>query len=517
MGSRRLVFGAALCASLGLTCFHAAQLKKLNPLSSEITIDEEKRIGADLQRKIREQAKLISDPVLLGYINAIGQRLVKVTEPQPFIYRFNLIEDDSLNAFAVPGGYIYIHTGVLARVGDVSELAGVLAHEIAHVRRRHIAQARKKEGLGQLLQLLALAGAAATGQPGLASIGQGLNIAMKLSHSRQNEADADRNGIGYMIRVGYDPTGMERFFQRIQTAARGPVIPPYLYSHPAINERIYAAKAQIERLGPSPDLERDDSELTSIQARLAALLEPAAGGSGLLERATFDPTRANSALERARGEIDGGRLKEAESILAEAASESPNDPRVALLRADAAEARHDWSAAERELTRAFQLDPGVPLVQYRLGLAHKQLGNRSQAVFYLEQAASNFRPHSAGRKRAELEVDQLSFPLLEQSGISDRFAGPVRERFTAGESAVWWGEVGRRYVTQTPRFRVRWRDPKGEVAREEVLALGTFRHVSSHLDTGGLEPGHWTVEVDVGDSRVDTRDFQLAAADPTGS
>ncbi|MFQ5698861.1 MAG: M48 family metalloprotease [Myxococcota bacterium] len=512
MGARGQAIALSVC--LGIACVHARHLKQLNPLSTDISIDEEKRIGADIQRQIRAQAKLVSDPVLLGYLNAIGQRLVKVTEPQPFIYRFNLIEDDSLNAFAVPGGYIYIHTGVLARAGDVSELAGVLAHEIAHVRRRHIAKARKKEGLGQLVQLLALAGAAATGQPGLASLGQGLNIAMKLSHSRQQESDADRNGIEYMIRAGYDPTGMERFFQRIQTAARGPDIPPYLYSHPAIGERIHDAEAQIERLEPPASLKREDRELPVVQARLAALREPAAGGSGLLERATFDPRRADPALARARAEIQAGRLEQAERILAEAARDSPRDPRVALLRADVAEARHDWSAAEVALTRAFELDPGVPLVQYRLGLAHKQLGNRSQAVFYLEQAASNFRPNSAGRRRAELEVDQLSFPLLEQSGISDRRAGPVRERFTLGESVVWWGEVGQRYVTQAPRFRIRWRSPTGRVAREEVLALGTFRHVTARLETRGLEPGHWTVEVDVGDSRIDSRDFQLAPPSP---
>ena len=132
------------------------RLPESNPLQTKLTVDREKEIGAEVHEQIRQSGALVTDLILLDYINGLGQQIVRVTEPQPFIYRFNLVRSDVLNEFAVPGGYIYIHTAVLAQAGDVSELAGVLAHEVAHVRRRHIAKAQENLWVAQLATLAAL-------------------------------------------------------------------------------------------------------------------------------------------------------------------------------------------------------------------------------------------------------------------------------------------------------------------------------------------------------------------------
>jgi predicted Zn-dependent protease len=163
------------------------------PLSGEISIERESEITAEIHRKLRGQAEFVTDPVLLAYVNRIGQRIVRVTEPQPFIYRFSVLEADELNAFTIGGGYVYISSGVLAQAGDVTELAGVLAHEIAHVRLRHVAKAQENQGLVTLASLAAAAAVVlAGGDPRLLVITEGINVSMQLKHSREHEAEADR-------------------------------------------------------------------------------------------------------------------------------------------------------------------------------------------------------------------------------------------------------------------------------------------------------------------------------------
>jgi predicted Zn-dependent protease len=436
-----------------------------------------------------------------------------VTEPQPFIYRFNLIEDDSLNAFAVPGGYIYLHTGVLDQVGDVSELMGVLSHEVAHVRRRHIADSRKKEGPAQLAILIAGLGAVAAGaDPSALMVASGVNVALQLKHSREHEADADRQGISYMISTGYDPRGMVEFFQRIQAASGGGAteIPPYLFSHPAIPDRIRAGEVEIDRVIAPVGLVREDPRLATMQARLATLSEEVAGGTGLRARAHFEPGLADPYLSRAIDLLAEDRMDAADEALLRGSQLAPQDPRLPIARADIAEARGDAAAAVEHLTRAVELDPTVPLVQYRLGLAHKHLGNREKAIFYLELAAETFPRNSSGRRRTDLQVDLITFQLLEQSGLSDRRSGTGRESFARGEPVVWWGEVAQRFVPHLPRFKVRWLDPAGEVAHEETIPMGSLRRITASLDTENATAGDWRVEVAVEGSEVEARSFRIA-------
>jgi predicted Zn-dependent protease len=480
----------------------------------ELTIEKENEVTADIARQIRQGIPMIGDPVLLSYLNEMGQRIVATTEPQPFVYRFALIRDPALNAFTIGGGYVYLHTGVLEQVGDVAELAGVLAHEIAHVRRRHIAQQSEGQGVATLATLAAMAAIAlGGGDPALIALPQGLNVAMQLKHSRQAEAEADRSGIEYLIRAGYDPGGMTRFFQRILASepGRGHEIPPYLYSHPALEERIAAARVQAARLGTGGELARTDARLPEMQARLAALLKPVAGGSGLLAQPEFDRSASAPLLEQAEQALAAGDLARADAELAEAESKQPLDPRVPLARADLAEQRGDLEAARRQLARAFELDPGVPLIQHRLGLVHQRLGHRTLAVFYLEQAVANYRPGSAAQQRAELDVELVLFPLFEATGLGAD--GELRRPavFRQGEEVRWWGQVARRYLERNPRLELRWRGPTGDVRKTETLRMGPLGGLSSALDTSGLSPGEWTLEVSIGENPVERRAFALVA------
>ena len=504
---------ALLCVALLLGCAYAAEQ---NPLKGEdLSIEKEREVTADVAAQIRSGLPLISDPVLLAYLNELGQEIVATTEPQPFIYRFALIDDDALNAFTIGGGYVYLNSGVLAQAGDVSELLGVIAHEVAHVRKRHIARRSEGQGIATLATLAALAAIALAGaDPELLMVAQGMNVALQLQHSRTAEAEADREGIAYMIRAGYNPSGITRFFERLMAMYPDPGnIPAYLYTHPAVRERISATRVEIERVDPPGGLRRRDERLAQMQDRLARLVSPVAGGSGLHTRPEFDRALSDPLLKEARGEFAAGRLDEADLLLEHAAQQQPNDPRLPLLRADIAEERDDWAASVRHLQRVFELDPSLPLVLYRLGIAHERLGNRTQAVFYLEQSMAAFRPGSSAHKRAELEIQSITFPILEDAGLHGSGGNGDRRDFYLGEEITWWGELSRRFSAHNPEFSITWRNPGGVAVHRERVRQGPLGGISSRLDSRLAEPGIWTVDIVTGDKEVDSYTFRILDTD----
>ncbi len=509
---RRLVALALVCAS----CAIASREK---PGLSE-SIEREKELTADVHRQIRENAPLIIDPVLLDFLYEIGQRIVAVTEPQPFIYRFSIIEDDSLNAFTIGGGYVYIHTGTFAQVGDIGELAGLLAHEIAHVRKRHIARGPEGQSIATLATLASIAAVALGADPTLLVIAQGINVSLQIQHTRAHEREADREGIGYLIKAGYDPYGMQRFFQRISAAHpnRGDGIPTYLFTHPAIDERIASVRTMVERRDAPAHLQREDPRLADMQARLATLSEPVVGGTGLKARAEFDRELTDPLLARAS---DTQSDERALDLLGQAERLEPIDPRIFLQRAEIEERNGNLEAAQADLERAFELDPSTPLVQYSLGMLHKRLGNRSRAVFYLEQAIANYRRGTSRRRRAELEIARLEFPVLEKSelrpvGADDDEPELEDASYTRGDSIVWTGSISEYFEDMDPLISVSWRSPSGEIVFQETLRAGRKGTVESTFDSDGAELGSWTLEVVIGDSGAERISFELAEAPPPG-
>ncbi len=372
------------------------------------TLEREVEMTAEIHHQIRSQTTFVTDPLPLDYVNEVGQRIVRPTEPQPFIYRFSVLQSRHLNAFTIGGGYIYISSTLLAQVDDVAELAAVLAHEIAHVRARHIATAQQNQGLAMLSSLAALAGRHS-------SSSRGINVSMQIKHTREAESEADREGIEYMFRSGYSPDGMIRFFQRALAASRRARkgAPPYLFTHPALSDRIANVRADIIRLDTPPGLVSQDARLARMQARLARSYP--ARGTGRQARASFERGVSDPYLVRARRKSEDGDLARADEILVHAQELQPWDPRIPLARATVAERRGDLKGAKRQLERAFSIDPHMPLVQYRLGSIHKRLGNHSRAVFFLEQAAIGFNFGSSGRRNAELAIEQLTTAKLMRS------------------------------------------------------------------------------------------------------
>lgn len=214
-------------------------------------IKDEKELGRKFEVLIRSQLPLVEDPEVAQYVKSIVTRLSKAIPPQPFEFTSGVILHNSLNAFAVPGGHVFVFTGLIMNMDSEAELAGVLAHELAHVTQRHVAS-RMDRGklltLGSLL--LAIAGVAAGGAGGgaLAVGALGAGQAAMLNYSRIDENESDHMGYQYMVAAGYSPHGMVSGFQKIRKKSwmSGSNMPAYLSTHPELGDRINSIQARIQ-------------------------------------------------------------------------------------------------------------------------------------------------------------------------------------------------------------------------------------------------------------------------------
>ena len=206
----------------------------------------ERRIGESVMLDIRRDPAWLDDPEVNSYLNRLGNRLAAQSMEARQEFEFFALRDTTLNAFAMPGGFIGVHTGLILAAASESELASVLAHEISHVTQRHLARLVNKSGQGQVTSLLALAVAilAARSSPDLAMgammAGQGAAVQNQLNYSRDFEREADRFGLGVLERSGFDIRGMSSFFERLQKFGRlyENNAPGYLRTHPLTTERL---------------------------------------------------------------------------------------------------------------------------------------------------------------------------------------------------------------------------------------------------------------------------------------
>ena len=205
--------------------------------------EDERKVGKEIYDSIKDAGFLVEDEELNAYINEIGNRLVKQGDQYPLDFTFSIIRSSGINAFATPGGYIYLFTGLIKLAEDESQIAGVLAHEIAHVKARHIARMiaqQRKQTIGTLAAMIA--GAFLGGGEGLAAaagLASATAATMSLKYSREHEEEADRLGMAYMTSIGYDGQGMLDFLRIMRfNQYYSSAIPSYFLTHPETSERI---------------------------------------------------------------------------------------------------------------------------------------------------------------------------------------------------------------------------------------------------------------------------------------
>lgn len=264
--SRRLTPALLVLASLAV-----------GACASSLSVDDERRLAYQADREVRRQSALIQDDVVNAYVDKIGQRIVATLPPSPYEFRFAVIDDTEVNAFTPGAGLVYLHSGVLLNARNVSEVAGVLGHEIGHVQRRHVADNYVRTRNTSTAYSLGALAAGVFGGPAaydLAVIGGQLGALAALNtFSREDESEADAFGVDALVRAGYDPNGLVTFFDTIR--GRYGDSSSFLSSHPAPSDRIEATKALIARLPPDPSLRIDDGgQLEIIQRRIRLLTRP---------------------------------------------------------------------------------------------------------------------------------------------------------------------------------------------------------------------------------------------------
>lgn len=230
----------------------------------KFTIKDEKELGRKFEILIRSQLPLVEDPEIAQYVRDLVARLAKHIPPQPFPFTSGVILHNSLNAFAVPGGNVFVFTGLIMNLDNESELAGVLAHELAHVTQRHVAnrmERAKYVSIGSLL--LAIAGIAMGGAGGgaLATGAMSAGQSAMLNYSRIDENEADHIGYQYLVAAGFPPQGMAGGFQKLRQKSwmSGVSVPTYLSTHPQLGDRINGIMARVKAAPPGVRARKDDN------------------------------------------------------------------------------------------------------------------------------------------------------------------------------------------------------------------------------------------------------------------
>ncbi len=414
---RRLVprFAATAALAVGVVLpAHAQGLPSLGDTErEELSPIMERKLGERIMREIRRNRDYLDDAPLREYLNSLGATLLAVRpdargEAQ-YDFFFFAVRDPMLNAFALPGGFIGVHSALILAAQTESELAAVMSHEIGHVAQRHIARMIGKQKQDALIPLagMILGALAATASPdaGMAVMmgGQGLAIQRQLNFSRDAEREADRVGLEIMREAGFETSGMINFFGRLQQASRGysDTAPAYLRSHPLTTERIADIEARTRDLRYRQ--RADSMDFPLIQARVKVLQDLSA--QGLIDsEAAFrrqlqqktrtasiagnyglafvalrqgKPAQAQTFLEQARTALKSGPTK-ANDLLVSLGID------IRLAAHQAAEAVSEADAARRQ----FPLSRGIA-GQYADALL--AVGRYDDAVIFLRDQVTLYR------------------------------------------------------------------------------------------------------------------------------
>jgi predicted Zn-dependent protease len=258
----------------------AAQRVQAEKLAAEVLIpdEQEAKIGLAVRAELEEKqgVRYVEDAAVNGYVKGITDRILPLAaaDRPGLTWQVRVIDDPkTVNAFATPGGYLYVYSGLLLAAADTAEVAGVLAHEAGHVVARHSArQMVSAMGLDAVTRL-----ALGENPGGVAQLAAGFaGQTLMLAHGRGEEYEADEYGARYTAKVGYDPRGIGTFFEKLEAREGGAAPPTWLSTHPATPDRIRKVDALVAREGLSGKGGRDPAPLAAVKAGLKALpREPA--------------------------------------------------------------------------------------------------------------------------------------------------------------------------------------------------------------------------------------------------
>ena len=423
----------ALPVSSGISASNSTALPTLGDSArGDLSPVMERKLGEEIMRDLRRNVDYLDDDPILEYLNNFGSALVAAAPgargETNADYFFFAVRDPMLNAFALPGGFIAVHSALLLAAQTESELASVLSHEIGHVTQRHIARMIGQQKQDMLIPLAAMVLAALAARSsgdaamGVMMGGQGLAIQRQLNFSRDAEREADRVGFQIMGAGGYDTSGMVAFFGRLQSASRNysDVVPPWLQSHPLTTERIADIQARIREM---PYRQRIDGlEFHLVRARTRVLQDESTQGRNEARLAFQSQLTQQSGQQQAGAQyglsflaLKKGNLAAAQSWLEKARSTMKPVQGAVFSTGQAAS---DAAAMFAALSLEIKLAPGQPasVVQQVLEEAREAHDkfpfSRGIARQYADAMIANGKYDEAARYLREQAQQYRSEPKL---------------------------------------------------------------------------------------------------------
>ncbi len=356
-----------------------------------LTAEKEKQIGQEFLLEIQQQVPLIEDAFLTSYLNQIGQKLAAQMGTQPFHYKFFLVNDPTMNAFAVPGGYIFIHTGMIRMAEREGELAGVIAHEISHVYCRHMAKMMEKSRVVTAATLLAAMASIFVGgalaAPLLTGAMAGGESAM-LKYSRDNEAEADATGFKWMVKAGYNPRDMVSMFSKMnkQRWFEGGKVPLYLRTHPYTDDRIVELSHQLAMHQTAVPPEKNNPDFQFFQIKLESICgNPNQLFRRMTQEAIRDPKNAAFPYGKALALAKLEKHEEALAAFQQASQVAPDNPVINRDLAIFYFHLNRYAEAQPILLRLSQRYPQDDVVLYYLGRVCQERKQTDQALPLFEK------------------------------------------------------------------------------------------------------------------------------------
>jgi predicted Zn-dependent protease len=451
---RSLVTLVALCFTLSVSLPTTA--------IASMTVKEEQELGDKLAREIQQKLDMINDPLIKTYVETIARHLVEEARDHRFDYRFYVVKEQEPNAFAIPGGHIFITSGLIRLVDTEDELAGVIGHEIAHGVLRHIDEAIDRAKRISLVTLAAIIAGAflskdAKGAATLTTGAMAMAQSLMLKYTRENEVEADQKGMKYLTDAGYDSRAMVVFLKKIYRWQRftSPDVPTYLSTHPGIDSRIAylsdtfltAPKSLTPHPAPAGDLKK-------LQIRLFLNEKGGAEGinkfSSLLREKPGDPnslyglgvsyamvgrsneaiTALSKALQATPGDgyimrelgiayFQAQEVDKALDVLQAASGAFPHDTNLLYYRAQGYQVKGQWDQALSFYQRVLERDPQRVEIHHNLGVVYdkkgllgpahehfgiyfKEKGERETALFHFRKALEHTRDWKKGRQLEKL-------------------------------------------------------------------------------------------------------------------
>jgi beta-barrel assembly-enhancing protease len=396
-----------------------------SPASSTLSLDDEYRIGLQVMRQLRDEGQIIEDPEATEYLQALGSRLVaQATGDSAQRFSFFFVREDTINAFALPGGFIGVNYGLVLATRNEAQLAGVLAHEIAHVTQRHIARRVRSSGRASIATMAAILASilvgAATGSSdatmGGIAMAQGAAMQQQINFTRANENEADRVGMAFLASAGFDPYGMPDFFETmgrrssIQAGNRN-ALPEILQSHPVTTNRIAESRsraAQFKEIKPTPET----VSYALTRERLRVLATPAEDNVRryYAERRDQQPIpNAGDLYGEALASYQAGNSRAALDSLIALARDYPQVPMLQATLGAAQMGAGDSEAALTTFRNALKISPrNIPLT-LRYAEALLKVNDAKTAHAVLLDLFNNVAP----------TPEQIRFTALAASSAGD--------------------------------------------------------------------------------------------------